>query len=269
MLLLENIIKNCDITVKYCCLATHNKHWAEHSCKTDHDLWIVQSGEIKIICDGHTDILHKGDIYFFPQNKIYQATSNTEECSFLYLHFVFKLNTNNRVLENFLTSGVIRHKEVKQEYNMFMYGYNLYKNKLEYSFLSLKGFFIILLTAIFRIKCSLHINDIKNKSPFIKFENTFKYIAQNITGDLSIPTLAKISGMSEKHFHKSFKNTTGITPAKYIENIKLNMAVELLYEKKYSIKEIADKLGYNDQYVFSKTFKRKYLVSPANFIKNK
>ncbi|MBO1515444.1 helix-turn-helix domain-containing protein [Metabacillus sp. BG109] len=46
----------------------------------------------------------------------------------------------------------------------------------------------------------------------------------------------------------------------------MNRARELLYSNRYSIKQIADMLGYPDPYSFSKAFKKYYKMPPSQFV---
>ena len=67
-------------------------------------------------------------------------------------------------------------------------------------------------------------------------------------------------------FIEYFKRTLGISPGQYIKSLKMNLARDYIYEKKYSVKEIAYMLGYTDQYTFSKAFKKQFNTPPSRFI---
>ncbi len=77
--------------------------------------------------------------------------------------------------------------------------------------------------------------------------------------------LAALVGISEKYFITYFKKALGITPGQYIYQIKMNRAREYLNEKKYTIQQIANLLGYPDPFTFSKAFKKYYNVPPSKF----
>jgi AraC-like DNA-binding protein len=96
-----------------------------------------------------------------------------------------------------------------------------------------------------------------------RLHDALSFISNNIDKSISNSDLAKISRMSEKYFITYFKKTVGITPAKFITKEKMKRALILLHEKKYSIKEISQKVGYTDQYTFSKVFAKTYKVPPS------
>ena len=74
--------------------------------------------------------------------------------------------------------------------------------------------------------------------------------------------------MSETYFRKIFADKYGISPKKYIINLKLNHAKRLLLSSKYSVEEVCFKCGYSDVSMFSREFKKVVGVSPSVFKKS-
>jgi len=90
-------------------------------------------------------------------------------------------------------------------------------------------------------------------------------IEANPEGQYKIEDLAAGAGYSADHFIRLFKRFKGSTPKNYIINSKITAAKKLLLFSSYSIKQIADNLGYPDAYMFSKQFKKTAGVSPKNY----
>ena len=66
------------------------------------------------------------------------------------------------------------------------------------------------------------------------------------------------------------KSLTGLTPSAFINNIRLNAACRILDEKgKTRVSDLAFAVGFNDSKYFSTLFKKKFGVSPLEYVKEK
>lgn len=79
----------------------------------------------------------------------------------------------------------------------------------------------------------------------------------------TIASLAKKASMSAPHFSSEFKKYIGISPIEFHIRIRVQQARYLLYDLNLSIAEIAERVGYNDIYQFSKQFKKHFGLSPS------
>ena len=68
-------------------------------------------------------------------------------------------------------------------------------------------------------------------------------------------------------FFKKVKQLTGMTPNEYIKKVRMEKAAELLLTTNMTAAEIAYKVGFEDQYYFSKSFKNYYGVAPTQYRK--
>ena len=71
--------------------------------------------------------------------------------------------------------------------------------------------------------------------------------------------------MSPRHFARVFVNEYGITPAKYIEQIRIEAARQSLEETELSVEQIAAKCGFNSADVMRRSFARLLSVTPAEY----
>ena len=83
--------------------------------------------------------------------------------------------------------------------------------------------------------------------------------------DFKIEELSRIAGMSQRYFEVLFSDEFESSPKEYATRLKLELAKELLLNEKNTVTSIADQLGYNDIYHFSKIFKVKMGVSPSEY----
>jgi AraC-like DNA-binding protein len=85
---------------------------------------------------------------------------------------------------------------------------------------------------------------------------------------ISVKELASLSDMSEKYFITYFKETIGLSPHQYQIQMRMQQASKLLAEEKYTVGEIAELSGFNDQYNFSTAFKKYYEICPSRYLKD-
>lgn len=81
----------------------------------------------------------------------------------------------------------------------------------------------------------------------------------------SIGTLAAAANMSESRFQLAFKQVYGTTPYAYLQDLRMNRALQLLHHPDDSIGEIAAKVGYRHAGHFSGLFKTAYGLSPREY----
>ena len=101
-----------------------------------------------------------------------------------------------------------------------------------------------------------------------------KLALDNAVGEnFRLEDFASRSGMSEAHLIRQFRSHFQATPYDYLMMRKIETAQRLLLYSTLSVKEIAARLGFSDQYYFSNYFKRKKGLSPrlyrAKFIQRK
>ena len=102
-----------------------------------------------------------------------------------------------------------------------------------------------------------------------KIQNSVEYLLKNYKkSDLSLKEIADRSFMSEVYFRKLFKEEYGISPQKYIIDLRIQNAVGLISAGYYSLEEVAYMSGYNDYKYFSVEFKKAMGVSPSKYLYN-
>ena len=82
---------------------------------------------------------------------------------------------------------------------------------------------------------------------------------------LSIEDLSDICGITPEYFRKIFKIYYGTSPIKYINELKISHAKELLASGMYSVTEAATQSGYTDMSYFSREFKKNTDVTPKEY----
>ncbi len=99
-------------------------------------------------------------------------------------------------------------------------------------------------------------------------EQMIEYFEDHYAEKISLDQIADNTYLSTVYISKIFKAETGDTPIRYLINIRLEKAKELLENGwEGSIQEVAMEVGYDDAYHFSKLFKKRYGVSPSKVMR--
>ena len=93
------------------------------------------------------------------------------------------------------------------------------------------------------------------------------HVLANLRGDLSVPALAALAGMSDRTFARVFRSETGTTPAEFVENARIDAARRLAEESDLPAKRLADTVGYASVDGFRRAFTRRLGASLVEYRK--
>ncbi|PWL44368.1 MAG: hypothetical protein DBY45_05745 [Clostridiales bacterium] len=97
-----------------------------------------------------------------------------------------------------------------------------------------------------------------------KMEKVIEYIHKHYCEhDISVSKLSEIYGTSETYFRRVFQQKCSTTPLKYVNRLRLKYAEELLHSGYYSVREVSEKVGFDDPKYFSRFFKAQKQIPPS------
>ena len=91
------------------------------------------------------------------------------------------------------------------------------------------------------------------------------YIADNLEADLSLSQLSTIAGMSPHYFSELFKQSTGLSPHRYVLRQKIERAKEHLCNPRLTLIEAGFEVGFENPSHFARVFRKMVGVSPSHF----
>ena len=98
--------------------------------------------------------------------------------------------------------------------------------------------------------------------------NCIRYMDANFCNpETDIETVCEIAFVSAPTLQRGFAKYVGCSPKQYLNQLRMNRALELLSENELSIKAISLSCGFADEKYFSRAFKKKYGCSPSQFRK--
>jgi len=130
------------------------------------------------------------------------------------------------------------------------------------------GYYFESMSLLYRIFAEMQRDNTVSKKHLEKIAHAMEFIHNNfLSTDLSIGMLAASCNMGESYFQKLFKEIHGISPKRYIIQLKINHACDLLRSGRYTVTMVAELSGFSDIYFFSRQFKAYMGITPMQFIK--
>lgn len=102
----------------------------------------------------------------------------------------------------------------------------------------------------------------------LELERFKSELDRHLESPFTLEQYCRENGCSAAHLIRGFRHCFGDTPYGYLMKRRIELAQRLLLYSHFSIKEIAGRLCFSDQYYFSNYFKRRTGLSPRAFRKN-
>ena len=96
-------------------------------------------------------------------------------------------------------------------------------------------------------------------------KSVVQYLQSNYAEYINFTQIASDYNFSASYLTKIFKDYIGTTPIKYLIDYRIKTAKKLLLNTHLTIKEIAEKTGFMDQFYFSKCFKNSCGITPSHY----
>lgn len=244
-----------------------NEYFESDNFRKNYVLYYVLSGKGTFSSTGHHAIkLKQGDFFLIPRNKTcYFRADSDEPWEYLWLAIAGSdaqaiIQASNLPNKNFLRQ--IQHTDFYQVLIKLFDALNKEKtllNNLQIASLTYQFFYYL-------------IKDFPNRPPVRKipkndqFQIAINYLKENYTDPTcNIVELCNRLGVSRSFLYSLFRKNTKISPQKYLMQLRMEAAKKELLDSTQNLKTVAHKVGYGDEFTFSKAFKRYSGVSPNVF----
>lgn len=244
---------------------THNYFW--DNCIRKDNICLIQytlKGEGTIKIDNIFYTLKPNDAFLIdiPSNSQYYLPKHSSFWEFIYLEFSYEClpfmrkiyQNNGPILKINISEKLIKqlfdiytkalHNQIKTFFENTRIAYDLWINLTEYA---------------------LNLSTAKmSKIDYVK-----RYIDQNYyKNELNLDLIADNIGISKYYMCKEFHKKYGISPGKYLREIRISNACRLLTTNdNYTLQKIAQSVGYSNDNYFGKVFKTEKGISPARYKK--
>ncbi len=96
-------------------------------------------------------------------------------------------------------------------------------------------------------------------------EQAFRLAQEPVSASHHVRSLAEQLHVSESTLSKRFRQETGMRPGEYLSQLLIDSACSRLIEGEGSIAQIAEELGFSDQFYFARFFKKQMSVTPSGY----
>ncbi|MBW4580513.1 MAG: AraC family transcriptional regulator [Tildeniella nuda ZEHNDER 1965/U140] len=101
----------------------------------------------------------------------------------------------------------------------------------------------------------------------VRLHLILEFISEHLAEDLSLEQLAALCCLSQYHFCRLFKQSTGASPHQYLIRQRVERAKQLLLQSQLSIAEVAQTVGFNEQSQLTRHLKRATGLTPMQLRK--
>ncbi|MGB7442771.1 MAG: AraC family transcriptional regulator [Coleofasciculaceae cyanobacterium] len=108
-------------------------------------------------------------------------------------------------------------------------------------------------------------SELARRLPKHQLQNVMDYVQAHLNQDISLSEMAGVLNLSQYHFCRLFKQSTGITPHQYLTRCRIDQAKQLLLETELKITEIAFEVGFANHSSFTRLFRQYVGVTPKKF----
>ncbi|VGO18006.1 AraC family transcriptional regulator [Pontiella sulfatireligans] len=98
-----------------------------------------------------------------------------------------------------------------------------------------------------------------------EFHDVISLMRHQLASGLTLQQMAHRAGLCTSRFTELFKKQTGFPPVEYYIRLRIQEAGRLLDTSTLSIKEVSDRVGFEDPYYFSRCFKKIAGLSPRHY----
>lgn len=157
-----------------------------------------------------------------------------------------------------------RGHQLRSLLRQMLYEQNHRPQKYELAILQYLASFLL---QLYRIKVEHDsINDQSCESSSLSRVNAvLQFVARNYAETYSLSEVARLAGLSQRHFASLCRKKTGRSYVEYVNTVRTEKAKDLLESSVLSITAIAFEVGYEEFSTFYRAFKKRYHLSPRAF----
>ena len=250
-------------------------HWHDEA-----EIIYITKGCMKITVWSHTYQVHEGDIIILMPHTIHsieQLDSHHAEYFNIVFHFsILEKPEENSLYDKYLKPFLTHEKSVNcyepkgTELNTLLTP--LLLSLIEHRRESYTTCEYLVKSNLFMIMHYLNHacinadqNEVLLQANYAKVKTALYHVQNSYAQNITIKQVANLCGFSESHFMKLFKELTSMSFTAYLVNYRLELSAKQLLETDQKIIDIAANCGFNNHSYFTRSFLKKYGLTPAKY----
>lgn len=230
-----------------------------------YQLSVCTGGTGEFNCMGNTHTIQRGDIFIFAPRVPHEYYPLGQEWNIHFFAFNGDGVSNIMQYMNVDGCGVYSMNETELQ------GFADKMQKLHEEFkrdagMKSSAMMFCMLSEIYRLKRKKPIINLKNDENHERIITpVIRYMRERYKECVSLDDICELTGVSKSYLCRIFKKKTGISPIRYLMNIRVEEAKKLLVSTDMRIVYIAEETGFNDISYFCAVFRGNVGLTPDEY----
>lgn len=225
------------------------------------EMVFVEEGSVTATCNNKKYFLGKNDLFIVFPNQLHSYTDSVKSGDSRYHVFLAppsKISQYADILHkkepvcpvvNLNDENLINAMKIAEHYYLF----------------GTESVLSDLISAVFGIVLA-KFELTSRTTPHDRLSRLLFYCHENFTEPITVNRISQELKISKSHISRIFSKSLGVSFNDYINTLRLERAVSLFKDDKYSITDISSLSGFNSIRTFNYAFKKKYGTSPTQFV---
>lgn len=241
---------------------------------TEEDLIFVEQGSVQFIIDDTAFLLHENDYVLAEPGQTVIAKKLSEQTVAYVIHFKAKHSAQNKEPSEKMFSdhlliipqtGNCDKSNVKTFIKLIIDGQKYkrygYRDELNAHIYSL----LIELQRIYYSCMKMELLPVNYTVGTHYYKKIIQYLNDNYAQKITAKEIENFIFLNYNYINRIFKQICGKTIMEALNDIRFSLAAEMLNDKELTVKDIAERCGFEDFHYFSRRFKKYYGCSPKSF----
>lgn len=232
----------------------------------DYDLWLAVAGKGQFLLDGHRYVIHPGTLFWLrPGDEGFATQDPDDPLVVIYVHFSFYPNGAGDpvpLTPNILPSRHIPIQDFARIETLLARIVRLQEQPSPLSVVEARALLRLAIIEAYRQSAVDH--GVANVQPDPRIAHVLQRLHRQPADRLSLSEAAALANLSPDHFSRLFKAHVGASFRTYSLDVRLDRARHLLEETTLTVSEIAQSLGYDDVFLFSRQCKARFGCAPTH-----